>query len=146
MTPEQLIHPIATAIAGSFAGGSLFLSFVDVPARAALDASVGREHFRQMYPRATALQAPAAATGSILGWAMYLLSGSPQGLVTGIALGAVVFYTLIAIMPLNRRLIDSRVELGAEEVAALLSRWGRRHLVRTLLGITAFLALLWPVA
>lgn len=142
MTPDQLVSIVAVAVAGLFTGGSLFISLVDVPARAALEPSIGREHFRQMYPRATVLQAPLAAGGAIAGWALYLVGGAAGALVCGLALSTVVVYTLVAIMPVNRRLMDSRVELSAVEVTSLLSQWSKKHAVRTVLGTTAYLGLL----
>ena len=142
MAVEQLVYACAIAVVGLFTGGSLFISLVDVPARAALEPKVGREHFRQMYPRATAMQAPAAAGGSVLGWALYLVSGSIPGLVTGAALGTVVVYTLAALMPINRRLMDSGIDLAPQEISELLSAWSKKHAARTLLGGAAYLALL----
>jgi hypothetical protein len=142
MNPEQFVYLCALAVAGLFTGGSLFISLVDVPARAALEPKVGRQHFREMYPRATALQAPLAAGGSVLGWALYLVGGGLGGLAAGALLGAVVVYTLVAIMPTNRQLMDSRVELQGDDISGLLAVWARRHAVRTLLGGAAYLALL----
>jgi len=142
MSPEQLVYSAAVAVVGLFTGGSLFIGVVDVPARAALEPAIGREHFRQMYPRATVLQAPLAAGGSILGWTLYLLAASTGGLIVGLSLATVVVYTLGAIMPVNRRLMDSRVELSDGEVSELLATWAGRHRIRTLLGATAYAGLL----
>ena len=142
MAAEQLIYTCALAIAGLFTGGSLFISLVDVPARAALDPLAGREHFRQMYPRATALQAPLAAGGSITALALWLLTGSPNGLLAGLALGAVVVYTLVVLMPVNRLLMDSSSELQAADIVGLLDSWSKKHAVRTVLGGIAYLVLL----
>jgi hypothetical protein len=52
-------------------------------------------------------------------------------------------YTLLAIMPTNRRLkAVSPAEAGAP-TSALLERWARLHAIRTVLGFAATLIFLW---
>ena len=142
MTPERLIHDAAVLVAGLFAGGSLFISLVDVPSRMSLGPALAHKHFREMYPRATNLQAPLAAGGSVLAVALWLVRGEIGAAIAAVSLGSVVVFTLAAIMPTNRRLMDSTIELSDDEVLALLDRWKVRHGVRTLLGIIAVTALL----
>jgi hypothetical protein len=54
----------------------------------------------------------------------------------------VVPYTLVVILPTNRRLLDPALEPDTPEAARLLRRWGLLHLVRTLLGLVAFALML----
>lgn len=48
---------------------------------------------------------------------------------------AVVPFTLIVIMPVNRRLLDPLLNQRSTEAAQLLSRWGRLHVVRSALSV-----------
>jgi uncharacterized membrane protein len=59
-------------------------------------------------------------------------------LVAGVLLGSVIPFTLIVILPTNKRLLDSSLDPSSAEAAALLSSWGRLHAVRTTVGLVAF--------
>jgi hypothetical protein len=67
-----------------------------------------------------------------------LAGGSLVWLLAGVLIGLAVPYTLILIMPTNRRLLDPGLEPDTPEAERLLRRWGGLHLVRTLLGLVAF--------
>lgn len=73
----------------------------------------------------------------------------PHGavLVGSVLLGAVVPFTLLVILPTNRRLLAPTLDPDSIEAAALLRRWGRPHAVRSVLSGLAFGILLvcWRV-
>jgi len=52
-----------------------------------------------------------------------------------LALGALVPYTLLVILPTNKRLLDATLDAGSVEAQALLARWGRLHAVRTVVSL-----------
>ncbi len=65
--------------------------------------------------------------------------GSGAGwLVGGLLLGAMVPFTLVIIMPTNRRLLDPGLNPGSGEARDLLTRWGQLHAVRTVVGVVVF--------
>jgi len=72
-----------------------------------------------------------------MGWYQ---GGSVAWLVGGLLLGALVPFTLVVLMPTNRRLLDPQLDSGSDEARELLSRWGRLHAVRTVVGIAVFVA------
>jgi hypothetical protein len=74
---------------------------------------------------------------SVLAW---MLGASAGWLVWGLLLGAVVPFTLLAVRPTNRRLLDSGLDPESREAGDLLLRWGRLHVVRTLVGVAVFVA------
>ncbi|MDB9873787.1 DUF1772 domain-containing protein [Flavobacteriaceae bacterium] len=49
-------------------------------------------------------------------------------------------YTLLFMMPINKRLMDENVDPLSEQTANDLKKWGRLHLVRTFLNGILFLA------
>lgn len=49
-------------------------------------------------------------------------------------------YTLLFMMPINKRLMDKNVDAGSEKTAEDLKKWGELHLVRTVLNGIIFLA------
>jgi hypothetical protein len=52
-------------------------------------------------------------------------------------------FTLIIIMPTNRRLLDASLDTGSAEALELLRRWGRLHAVRTMVGVVVFVLFVW---
>jgi hypothetical protein len=58
-----------------------------------------------------------------------------------VLLGAVVPFTVLGIMPTNRRLEEPGRHGETPETMHLLERWGRLHAVRTWLSLVAFAVL-----
>ena len=90
----------------------------------------------------TSLAAIGLAT-AILAW---MASSDVTFLLAGVLLGSVIPFTLVIILPTNKRLTDSSLDPSSAEAAALLSRWGRLHAVRTIAGLAAFALLLGQLA
>ncbi len=60
--------------------------------------------------------------------------------------GAVVPFTVLIILPANRRLLAADLAFDSVEAGDLLRRWGRLHAVRTVLGTLAFAILVFCIA
>jgi hypothetical protein len=128
---------LATAAAALFAGGALYATFVEHPARQACGPPMAVAHFRRSYPRGAALQAPLALVGGLAAVGVWLAGGPASWLWGGLALAAVVPYTLVVMRPTNRRLMDPALAPDVLETRRLLRRWGVLHLARTALGLIA---------
>ena len=132
---------IAAGAATLFAGGALYVSLVEHPARLAAGPPMAVAQFRTSYPRGARLQGGLAVLGTFAAIGAWL-GGAPVGwLVAGILLGLVVPYTLVVIFPTNRRLLDRALSPDAPETRRLLRRWGALHAVRTLVGLAAAAAM-----
>lgn len=128
---------VATAAVALFAGGALYASLVEHPARMACGPPMAVAQFRMSYPRGARLQGALAVAGA-LGSAGAWLRGAPATwLLAGLLLVLAVAYTLVVIMPTNRRLLDPALRPDAPEARSLLRRWGYLHLARTALGLVA---------
>jgi uncharacterized membrane protein len=57
-------------------------------------------------------------------------------------MGAVVPFTLIVILPTNKKLLDPSLDKSSESARNLLQKWGRLHAVRTVLSLAALMILL----
>ena len=68
-----------------------------------------------------------------------------EWLVAGILLGTVVPFTLVVIMPVNRRLLEPARDPEASATRGLLEQWNRLHSVRSFLGLAAFVLMLWSL-
>ena len=63
-------------------------------------------------------------------------------IVAGLLLGSVIPFTLIVILPTNKRLLSPTLDRRSAEAERLLARWGRLHAVRSLLSGLALLLFL----
>jgi hypothetical protein len=141
-----LFEFVATLCAGLFAGAAIYITLVEHPARLECGTALAATEFGPSYRRATVLQASLAALGclaALTGWARG--AGLPV-LLGGVLLGSVVPFTLVVILPTNKRLLDPELDRGSAEAAALLKRWGRLHAVRSVASGLAFGALAWRLA
>ena len=84
------------------------------------------------------MQASLAVIGLLAAIGAWWRTGHTAILVGGVVLGAVVPFTLLVILPTNRRLLSPSLNLDSAEAAALLQRWGWLHAVRSVLGGLAF--------
>jgi hypothetical protein len=129
--------------AALFTGAAVYVSFVEHPARLGLDDRSLLEQWKPAYERGSRMQAPLALVGGLLGLiAAYQLRDWRW------ALGAVALlcnwpFTLLAILPTNRRLEATEPRDANPETRALIKKWGGLHAVRSSLGVLSTLAFLW---
>jgi hypothetical protein len=133
-----LLDYVATLAAGLFAGAAVYVSLVEHPARVSLGPRAAVQEFGPSYRRGAAMQAPLSLVGALAAIARWVAGGSPAWLVGGLALGALVPFTLLVIMPTNTRLLDERLDAGSDEASVLLRRWARLHAARTVVGLVVF--------
>ena len=139
----MLLGQLALVTAAVFAGAALYISLVEQPARLGLDHRPLLAGWKPAYKRGTAMQAPLAVVGFVLGLAAWWRTGH-----LGWALGALLMianwpFTFFAIMPTNHRLMATEPAAAGPESRTLVERWGSLHAVRTGLGLAACLAFLW---
>lgn len=134
---------LAAICAGLFAGAAAYITLVEHPARLACGTRAAIAEFAPSYRRAARMQAPLAVAGTVFAWGGWLATVDGWLLFAGLLLGAIVAYTVVLMLPTNRRLLDPGLDAGSAEAAALLGRWGRMHAVRTAAGALAFAVLVW---
>ncbi len=137
---------LATLCAGLFAGGAIYITLVEHPARLECGTELAATEFGPSYRRATLMQAPLAAVGFLAALAAWAQGMGLAMLIGGLLLGAVIPFTVLVIPPTNQRLTDPALDRSSTEAATLLARWGRLHAVRSGLSAAAFLMLLWCMA
>jgi uncharacterized membrane protein len=138
MSTPMLLELIATLCAGLFAGAALYVTFVEHPARLECGTELAVTEFGPSYRRATIMQASLALVGFVAATLAWVQGRGLPVLVGGALLGLNVPFTLIVILPTNKRLLDPALDRGSREAALLLGRWGRLHAVRSLLSAAAF--------
>jgi hypothetical protein len=113
---------VALVACGLFAGAALYISLVEHPARMECAVEVAAAVFPLSYRRATVLQATLAALGLLASVAAWLAGATFWWLIGGAALGAVIPFTLVVILPTNRRLLNPVLDKRSTQTMQLLGR------------------------
>jgi len=137
----MILELVVLLCTGLFAGAAIYVSLVEHPARLAGGPALALAEFGPSYRRASVMQASLAVVGCLAAGAAWAQGSATAGLVTGLLLGAAVPFTLIVMLPTNKRLLDAGLAPASPEAEALLARWGRLHAVRSVLSGAAFLLL-----
>jgi hypothetical protein len=135
----MLVGSLALVAAALFTGAAVYISVAEQPARLALDDRAALAQWRPAYARGALMQASLAIAGFLLGIAAWWQNGAMLWLVGALLLVANWPYTLVCIMPVNRKL--ETMEAGPDS-RALMQLWGRLHAGRSLLGCGAVLCML----
>jgi hypothetical protein len=137
----MILELVALLCTGLFAGAAIYVSLVEHPARLECGPALAIAEFGPSYRRGAVMQASLAVVGCLAAVAGWTQGSATSVLIAGLLLGAAVPFTLIAILPTNKRLLDAGLDRGSPEAAALLARWGRLHAVRSVVSGVAFLLL-----
>ena len=142
----MFLEALATICAGLFAGAAIYITFVEHPSRLECGTELAATQFGPSYRRATIMQASLAAVGLGTGLLCWARGRSVAVLVGSLLLGLVIPFTLLVILPTNKRLLDPNFDRKSPEAATLLERWGWLHAVRSVLSGVAFGILVWHLA
>ncbi|WP_331371592.1 DUF1772 domain-containing protein [Sinorhizobium chiapasense] len=128
---------LALVTASVFFGAAIYINVAEQPARLGLDYRSALAEWGPAYRRGFEMQASLAIVSGLLGAAAWWQTGNPLW-----GLGAAVIilnwpYTLLVVMPVNRRLEATRPEEASDQTRALLTRWGKVHAGRSALGAIA---------
>src|SRR5271169_6206291 len=140
---RQIAEFVAVLSCSLFAGASVYINLVEHPARMECGVEIATTEFAPSYRRATVMQATLAALGLLFSIAAWLAGATFWWLVAGVLLGSVIPFTLIVILPTNKRLLSPTLDKRSIEAERLLTRWGRLHAVRSVLSGLALLLFLY---
>lgn len=139
----MLAGQLALVTAAVFTGAALYITAVEQPARLGLDARSLLLEWKPAYKRGTAMQAPLAIAGFLLGLLAWWQSGQFAWILGGLLMAANWPVTYFAIMPTNNRLMLIEPALAGPESRAMIESWGMKHSLRTGLGAAASLVFLY---
>jgi hypothetical protein len=128
-----------------FAGGAIYVSVAEQPARLALDDRAMLAQWKRSYDRAAPMQASLALISAILGGLAFSQEADWRWLVGALLILANWPYTLLIIRPTNV------VLHGVDDIAAspstrtLIEWWGLLHAGRAVLGAAATLVYFWAM-
>ena len=133
---------LALMVASIFFGAAFYVNVVEHPARLALDDKAALAEWKPAYKRGTAMQAPLAILGFVLGLVAWRLTAHAGFLIGALAMIAPWPWTLLVIKAVNDRLLATEADRAGPASRALLVRWGGLHAVRTALSAIAVIAVL----
>jgi hypothetical protein len=140
---RQIAEFVAVLSCSLFTGAAVYVIFIEHPARMQCGVELAATEFAPSYRRATVMQAACAAVGLLASFVAWLAGSGFWWLVAGVLLGSVIPFTLIVILPTNKRLLSPALDRRSAEAERLLARWGRLHAVRSVLSAVALLLFLY---
>ena len=132
-----MLQFIAVLSCTLFAGAALYINVAEHPARLACGTELAATVFGASYRRAAPMQVFLALVATSAGLLSWWVDGRGLWLAGAMVIFAVIPFTLIAIRPTNRQLLDPGLDRTSTTTRRLLRRWGILHAVRTALSLTA---------
>ena len=139
----MMLELLATLAAGLFSGASIYINLVEHPARIQCGTALAVAQWGPSYKRATVMQASLAAVGFLSATGAWMRGAGGLWLIGGILLGLVIPFTLLVILPTNRKLLAPDLAKESQDARRLLDRWARLHAVRSVLSFGSFLVFLF---
>jgi Domain of unknown function (DUF1772) len=140
---RQLAEYLAVLSCSLFTGAAVYINLVEHPARMQCGVELAATEFAPSYRRGTVMQATCAALGLLSSIAAWLAGATFWWLVAGVLLGSVIPFTLIVILPTNKRLLSPTLDRRSAETGRLLARWGALHAVSSMLSAVALVLFLY---
>lgn len=140
------LHLAALLCATLFAGAAAYITLVEHPARLGLEDGPLLAQWQPSYKRALPIQSGLAVAGGLAGLVAWYLSTDWQWLAGSLVLLANWPFTLIVILPVNKRLMAMQPRNAGAESRKMLVQWGKLHNVRSALGALAMFLFAWGAA
>ena len=130
---------LALISATLFAGAALYITLVEHPARLALSDEPLLRQWQPSYQRALPIQSGLAILGGVSGLAAGYLGANWWWVAGSFVLLANWPFTVLAIFPVNKRLLAMNPRDAGPDSRRMLVQWGQLHAVRSALGAVAML-------
>jgi hypothetical protein len=140
VTPSIVTGQFALVTAAVFAGAAIYINVAEQPARLALDDRALLAEWKPSYARGFAMQASLALASALAGFFAFWLTRNWGWMLGALLIFANWPYTMLVILPVNKRIEATAPDQAGAATRALIVRWGGLHAVRSLLGVAATFA------
>jgi len=141
----MLAGQLALLTAALFAGAAIYVNVAEQPARLELDDRALLRQWKPSYARGFAMQASLALAAALFGLLALWGTRDWRWLIGAALIFANWPYTLLVILPVNKRLDAMSPDTANVEARRLIKQWGALHAVRSALGVLAVLVFLWAL-
>lgn len=128
---------IAVLSAALFTGAAIYINVAEHPARMECGTALAATVFGPSHKRAATMQVILALMATSTGLVSWWMLSKVMWLVGAVVMFAVIPFTLVAIMPTNRQLLNPGLDRSSDSTRRLLQKWGRLHAVRSVLSLAA---------
>ncbi len=136
---------VAILAATFFSGAAIYINLAEHPARMECGTQLAAAVFGPSYRRAAVMQIILALAATIAGVSAWFLGAPRLWFVGAVLIFAVIPFTLIVIMPTNKKLLDPGLDRASDVAHQLLRDWGKLHAVRSILALGASVVFLSAV-
>jgi uncharacterized membrane protein len=142
----NVIGAVATLACSLFAGAAIYINLVEHPARLSCGTEVAARQWAPSYKRATVMQVTLAVLAAVTGLVQWVIGEGVSWLIGAAFIVSVIPFTVVAILPTNKRLLEPGRDNSSAETRRLLEAWGRLHAVRSVVSLAATLIYLYAFA
>lgn len=139
----MIIGSLALATAGAFTGASVYVNYVEQPARMALADDALIKEWEPSDHRGFVVLAGLAAVAALFGFITYRELDDIRWLLGALIAIASWPYTYLAIVPLNNRILALIGADAAHEARKVIALWGVLELGLTVIGLLSTLIFVW---
>ena len=136
---------LALVTAAAFTGAAIYVSVAEQPARLVLDDRALLAQWKPSYAHGALMQASLALVSTVFGLLAFWMTRDWRWLVGALLILANWPYTLVVILPVNKRLNATPLEAASAQTRDMIKTWGSLHAGRSALGLAATAAYLWAM-
>ena len=136
---------LALVTAAAFTGAAIYVSIAEQPARLELDDKALLAEWKPSYAHGAVMQASLALVSTAFGLLAFWMTRDWRWLAGALVILANWPYTLLVILPVNKRLNATPLDAANGETRDMIKTWGKLHAWRGALGLAATVVYLWAM-
>jgi Anthrone oxygenase len=136
---------LAIVTAAAFTGAAIYVSVAEQPARLELDDRALLAQWKPSYAHGALMQASLALVSTVFGLLAFWMTRDWRWLAGAMLILANWPYTLVVILPVNKRLNATPLDAASAQTRDMIKTWGSLHAGRSALGLAATAVYLWAM-